>query len=53
MYVPHTGTCEVMYMYAFGNVVEGMEYVTQIGELECDEDDKPVVSVLIKDCGVY
>jgi cyclophilin family peptidyl-prolyl cis-trans isomerase len=38
---------------AFGNVVEGMEYVTQIGELECDEDDKPVVSVLIKDCGVY
>ena len=37
---------------AFGNVVQGMEYVQKIGTLETDEDDKPLWKVYIKDCGL-
>ena len=37
---------------AFGLVVEGMEILTQINELEVDEDDKPVENVSIQGCGL-
>jgi len=35
----------------FGRVVEGMEVVRKIEEVETGESDKPVVDVMIHDCG--
>ena len=38
---------------AFGKVVEGMNYVLDIGNgTETDDDDKPLQAVVVKDCGV-
>ena len=37
---------------AFGKVVEGMNYVLDIGNgTETDDDDKPLQAVVVKDCG--
>ena len=35
----------------FGQVINGMEIINQIEELETDDNDKPLVSVLIENCG--
>lgn len=37
---------------AFGRVVSGMEVVTRLGNVECDEEDKPTKKCVIVDCGV-
>jgi len=37
----------------FGKVVEGMDIVKEIEIVETNDGDKPVVDVLIADCGVY
>ena len=35
----------------FGKVVEGMDIVRKIEDVEKGESDKPVVDVIIADCG--
>ena len=35
----------------FGQVISGMDIINQIEELETDDNDKPLVSVLIENCG--
>lgn len=35
----------------FGHVVEGMDVVQKIENTETDGDDKPLVAVVIADCG--
>jgi cyclophilin family peptidyl-prolyl cis-trans isomerase len=37
----------------FGKVIDGMEHLMKINEtFEIDEDDKPIVPIVIKDCGL-
>ena len=36
----------------FGKVVEGMDFVRKIEEMETDGGDKPLLPVVIKDCGM-